>query len=414
MDVAVIETNMAGNGTRALEIARTRGLGTVFCCRDPSEYANLDANPIGIADEVIFVETYDPAKVLQALSPRQMLGAIAFDDFRIQVAAFVNEALGLDAGPTPLAASRVNFKDMFRVAMDGTRDSIRWAAADLDDESSWLSALRKLGTAPYVVKPTDESGSLGVAVLSSRPDAISHLGWLKTELASPNARGYRRSRRVIIEAFISGEEFSVECVYSNEGWTVVGITKKRIWKPEKPIEIGHVFPASEPDEQAREIGEAALRSLYAAGLTRCVAHVEVRVDGSGNCFVHEVNPRPAGDHIAELVSAVSGIDLVEEHVAAWFGLSRRPPDSQPSTRAAAIAYALPLHPGRLVELLPNYVLKTGYSQLAHVPRVVRPEPWSSDDRVGWALSYGASGEAAQIEVDRWVEALSFVYDERTA
>lgn len=122
-DVLILDTNSAGNGTRAMEAARERGLRPVFLARNRAEYAHHEPSPLDVAAEVIEVETFDVVKTMGCLVGRCALAALAFDELRIVQAALVGQWLECPYGPAPTAVLTVRFKHLLRQAL---RES-RWA-----------------------------------------------------------------------------------------------------------------------------------------------------------------------------------------------------------------------------------------------------------------------------------------------
>ncbi|PMF72605.1 hypothetical protein BCV10_20950 [Vibrio lentus] len=59
MNVIVVESNLAGNGTLALERVKQLGYRAIFVCKDPMEYESIELNPLSIADEVVVIDTYE-------------------------------------------------------------------------------------------------------------------------------------------------------------------------------------------------------------------------------------------------------------------------------------------------------------------------------------------------------------------
>jgi biotin carboxylase len=101
-----------------------------------------------------------------------------------------------------------------------------------------------------------------------------------------------------------------------------------------------MFPAalSPADTEAAE--RTALHALKALGLDAGVAHTEIKLTPDGPRLV-EVNPRPAGNRITELIRHVTGIDLAAACVAVALG---REPDlrrADTGLKSAAIGFLVP-------------------------------------------------------------------------
>jgi biotin carboxylase len=84
-----------------------------------------------------------------------------------------------------------------------------------------------------------------------------------------------------------------------------------------------VFPAPLPPDAERTLSRTAADALSAVGITMGVTHVEMKlIEGRG--YVVEINPRPAGGMIPEVVARSCGFDLLEAHVRAALGLEPQP------------------------------------------------------------------------------------------
>ncbi|MFG1606816.1 ATP-grasp domain-containing protein [Actinoplanes sp. NPDC049265] len=97
------------------------------------------------------------------------------------------------------------------------------------------------------------------------------------------------------------------------------------------------------------VAEVAVAALDAVGLDHGVAHTELRLTADGPKVV-EINPRPAGNEITELIRRVTGIDL--PMVYAQLALGETPDLSRRDTGvgSAAVAFVLPTRAGTIQEI----------------------------------------------------------------
>ena len=89
------------------------------------------------------------------------------------------------------------------------------------------------------------------------------------------------------------------------------------------IETGHMFPAALPAADRRRPRRPPCAPSKALGLDGVVAHTEIKLTPDGPRVV-EVNPRPAGNRITELIRHVTGIDLAAACVDVALGRAARP------------------------------------------------------------------------------------------
>ncbi|WP_128092288.1 ATP-grasp domain-containing protein, partial [Streptomyces resistomycificus] len=157
-------------------------------------------------------------------------------------------------------------------------------------------------------------------------------------------------RQVLVEELLDGPEVSVETVSHAGAVHVVGVTDKSIGGAPAFIETGHMFPAALTPADTEAAEQTALAALKALGLVDgVVAHTEIKLT-SGGPRVVEVNPRPAGNRITELVRHVTGIDLAAAFVDVALG---RAPDlrrADTGLRSAAVGFLVPDRTGTLEAL----------------------------------------------------------------
>lgn len=222
-----------------------------------------------------------------------------------------------------------------------------------------------------------------------------------------NARGQRRAPAVLLEELLDGPEVSVETVSHAGAVQVVGVTDKSIGGAPAFIETGHMFPAALPAAEAEDVVRTALDALKALGLTEgVVAHTEIKLTSAGPRVV-EVNPRPAGNRITELVRHVTGTDLVAAFVDVSLG---RAPDlrrADTGLRSAAIGFLVPETTGTLVRLDDNGLRNQPdvlEAELAEPGRQVRAAG-SNNEYLGHVMMGDTEGAGARDRVEGLLAAL---------
>ncbi|MGO4779264.1 acetyl-CoA carboxylase biotin carboxylase subunit family protein, partial [Lysobacter sp. 2RAB21] len=134
-------------------------------------------------------------------------------------------------------------------------------------------------------------------------------------------RNFREQERVpllLLEEYMRGEEVSVEaCTYRGRT-TIIGITDKSLTGFPYFIEDGHMFPAKLDAGIAAQIETLVRGALDAVGHDHGISHTEVKLTADGPRIV-EINPRPGGNYIAELIQRVTGIDLLDAQIELALG-----------------------------------------------------------------------------------------------
>ncbi|ONI80711.1 carboxylate--amine ligase [Saccharothrix sp. ALI-22-I] len=335
-----------------------------FLTRDLHHYlrsAPAHPHPLLAADNVLTTETNDIAALLSYVE--RVHEVLAFDgvisscDYYLSTVATVAAHLNLP-GPDPQGVERAYRKDLTRTT---TRDAgvpgPRFTLTE--DWPATAKAAAALGY-PLVIKPVDLCA--GMHVREVRDEAGLREAFLALEAFPVNARGQERVPTVLLEELLVGPEFSVETVTVAGTTHVIGVTDKSLAGRPWFVESGHMFPADLGDADRAAVVDTAVAAIEALGLDNSVAHTEVKLTADGPRLI-EVNPRPAGNQITELVRRVTGIDLpsVFAQLAAGQQPDLRPRET--GVRSAAISFLLPPRAGVLAGI-------DGADTLAANPEVV--------------------------------------------
>ncbi|MFB7473116.1 ATP-grasp domain-containing protein [Kitasatospora sp. NPDC056184] len=315
-----------------------------FLTRDLHHYLRSAApadgpHPLLAAENVLTADTNDPDALLPYAERLHALlgfdGVLSSCDYYLPQVARVARRLGLP-GPAPDAVAAACRKDLTRarLAAAGVPGPAYALCADREQARA---AARAIGY-PLVVKPVDLCAGMFVRQVR---DEVELLAAIRALDAFPvNARGQRREPAVLLEELLTGPEVSVETVSADGVAHVVGITDKSVGGAPAFVETGHMFPAALDPAEAAAAVRTALDALAALGLDQVVAHTEIKLTPAGPRVV-EVNPRPAGNRITELVRRVTGVDLAA--AAVDVALGRRPDLAVHPTgvASAAIAFLVP-------------------------------------------------------------------------
>jgi biotin carboxylase len=397
--VLVLETNSSGTGTKALRLAKDLGLRTHFICRSPDEYAAHPVRPTDVADEVDVADTYDVAKLLRIVDGRtDYVAVVTYDELRVVQAALVGHYLGLPHNPSPAAMVRTRFKDRMRRALSNTRWAIRHEVVPLTATTSPIGY-------PCVVKPVDEAGSLGVTVCHDDADFTHAIAVLRAVTGKPTWRGNTPLETGLVEELLPGDEFSAELVWSTEqdDWVVVGVTAKQL-SDRCTAEVGHIFPHRFPPGVAEHVDAELAGCLRHLGLRDTVVHMEFRLSG-GRFSLIEVNPRPAGQRLNELVELTTGVSLVALHLAAHMGEADNLIRRMRPGGYAGMRFLLPDRPGTVHRLhvapAPDALEDEVVLHTVPTPREIGVD-MNNGSRLGYVLARGESPEELTRILDRHI------------
>ncbi|WP_105386507.1 ATP-grasp domain-containing protein [Neorhizobium alkalisoli] len=378
--VVFIESNTSGTGPLFFGVARDLGFEPVLLVKDPRKYAFLVDTDV----EVVTCDTSDLESLLSACRHLASLGRVAgimtSSEYFIETVARLTQELRF-SGPSLTAVRTCRNKAALRRALQGAGlETLRFA--EITDLSDVHEAVRQIGL-PVVVKPVAGSGSVGVRLCLTEDEVkeqVTHI--LHAGSSAP----------VLLEEYISGEEYSVE-IFNGEP---VGITRKHLGKEPFFVEIGHDFPAALASETRNAIHHHVREVCREIKLDWGPVHVELKLDLRSRPRIIEINPRLAGGFLPELVRLASGINLIEESIRLSTGSGRSPKVTR--YNRTSIRFLLPDRNGRISHV-------NGLSDAERAPdvsdvRLYKSLPFDVElqgdfrDRIGHIITLADTGEKA--------------------
>jgi len=173
------------------------------------------------------------------------------------------------------------------------------------------NAMTFKATVPYplIVKPTDRSGSRGVRRVENNQELESGI---------QDALAHSFEKRVIIEEWVDGQEYSCECISWEGKHHCLAITKKYTTGSPEYVEIGHLESIDLKCEKL--IVQEVFRALDNLGICWGASHTEFKVNADGQIHLIEVGSRMGGDCIgSDLVRLSTGIDYVKNVILIALG-----------------------------------------------------------------------------------------------
>ncbi|MFD4738941.1 pyridoxal-phosphate dependent enzyme [Streptomyces virginiae] len=309
-----VESNTTGTGMLALDRARELGTVPVLLTGDPDRYRGLSET----GAEVLRCDTNSDAALRAAVQERfrreEIAGVTTTSDFYVPAAARIAQWLGLPGNaPEAVAVCRDKSALRERLRAAGVRQP-RYAL--VREPAGAAAAVARTGL-PCVVKPADDSGSTNVLLCADEAAVRAQIE--KILVIDTNVRGMPTARTVLVEEYLDGPEYSVE-MFGGDGQAVcVGITAKSVTAGPHFVEHRHLFPAPLPVGTAQLVIETVTAALDAAGIRLGATHTEVKLTADGPSLI-EINPRPAGGMIPELIRLATGVDLLDAQLRAALGL----------------------------------------------------------------------------------------------
>ena len=185
---------------------------------------------------------------------------------------------------------------------------------------------------PLIVKPTDRSGSRGVALTKSKSE-------LKEAILTALSESFEK--QVVVEEYIEGREISVESVSYDGKHYILAVTDKITTGPPYFVELEHHQPSSLSKEQIENVHRATLNCLAALDIKYGASHSEFKLDKDNNVYVIEVGARMGGDFIgSHLVELSTGYDYLKAVIDIALNLDFRAPLTLKNTSSGVVFLCL--------------------------------------------------------------------------
>jgi biotin carboxylase len=280
-----------------LQAAQERGLWVAVVDRDPA------APGFRFADRRCILSTEDEPAIERLVAALGIDGIVSpGTDWPVGVAARVAERSGLPHPIEPatavLATNKLRQRE--RLGEEGVPQP-RWWVVGGEDAPPAVSG-------PVVVKAPDRQGQKGLTLVegpASLPEAIDR------------ARAAARNGLALVEELVDGPEVTVVGFSVDGAFHCLAITDRFVAEPPAfGVALAHVWPSEVADPS--KVSGTVARSLAALGIRNGPSYTQLRIGPAGPKVI-EVAARLGGGHDAELVRAVTGIDLNGLTIAAAVG-----------------------------------------------------------------------------------------------
>jgi biotin carboxylase len=373
----------------AMDVARDLGLDVIAFDNNPRAEGSTRCN------EFVSVDLRNPAALLEA-ARRARPDAVFVHAVELAVeCASVAGALGLP-GLTRDSAIAGTDKAIRAAALSKAGVPVpRWAPLPSSGPAdAWLEIAKSLA-APWVVKPTDQRGAIGVR----RCDALEDVARYFRD-RDPSFGGF------LIEEWIPGRQLSTEsvAVHGSVRHTAVALRHYDTTGDLLPclIEDGHSMPIALPPATQEAMDRAIARSFTALGIRDGVLKGDLVVRGEGDVVVLEMAVRTSGGRFADTVVPLSsGVNILYPLILQALG---EVPDDRwfaPSRAAGVSQRFIFLPPGCALTRFPEFAKIFARPGL-HEWRIsdtlfesgVTPAVRSHRDRIGYAIASAADREEA--------------------
>lgn len=312
-------------------------------------------------------------------------GILTFSDTALHATAQLAEFLGLPFLPVQLASEVTNKQHQRQVCEKVGVPIPEWRSVAGEDEA--LAAVRGWGRA--IIKPTGRAAGVAVRLAASAATAAEAY---REAAAAAGAGG-----GVLVERYLEGPEFSVESIAVGGRQQPICVTSKITTQGPWFVEIGHCVPAVLPASQCHAITRVAMAACHALNLTWGACHTEVKLTQEGPVIV-EVNARPAGDRVLDLIQLALRVNVYELLGRQALGEDLEAGQLLPRQRQAAAIHFRLSTPGvfrdaasELESRPPHWLVDLSVAGPAG--QVLR-QPRSNYDRIGYAIALGDTSAVA--------------------
>ena len=313
----------------AIRAAKGLGLKVVVADANPHAFGRAEA------DLFLAVDLSDADELLKAalaLKEENGLDAVftAGTDFSVNVARIAS-ACGLP-GLAPEKALAASDKILMRQTLrrQGLNQPDFYEAVSPKQSPIILESL----PLPLVVKPVDSMGARGVRMVFNEEEL---------KMAIEQALSFSRSRRVIVEEYIPGPEYSLDALVWNGKPYLCGFADRHIFFEPFFVELGHSMPTALSYRKQAEVREVFFKAIRALGIDWGAAKGDLKWGPQGP-VVGEIAARLSGGYMSGWTYPyATGVELTK--AAIYLSLGAPPPDLTPRFRKVALERSFISVPG---------------------------------------------------------------------
>ena len=236
--------------------------------------------------------------VAAAVGPLAPSRVLSFSELYLVLAARVRERLGVPGEPSAVEDLVRDKAATRRRLLSRGLSQVRCAVTTLDE----LARAAAQFTPPFVVKPLDMTGSIGVRAVRSHTEVATY-----EALFADRTAEHRRARPLLIEEFLPGTEYSVEGICVAGAFHLFAVTEKETSGFPDFHERGHRLPARAQSTDGR-FGPYLQQVVTALGIGTAPVHAEVKVTAEAIDLI-EIHTRFGGDLIPVLMERAMDVTV---------------------------------------------------------------------------------------------------------
>jgi biotin carboxylase len=318
-----------------IQEAKAIGLKVLAIDTDP------EAEGFSIADRFLCISFDDPQAVINRIRSLSLniAGVVSFcSEVGMMLAASIRQAFGLPGPDHQLTECLIDKAVQRNLWTKANVPGPNWKKFDTAGEAFII--LKEWNT-PFIIKPTDSSGSRGVTKVESQTDDLKK--------AIDNAFTFSRSGSIIAETFMEGTEFTVEVFAIAGDVEVLAITeKKKVAGTRGTVAKELATPQRDPGV-LENLADAVVAAFKALGYTDGPGHAEAILKTDNSVGLVEVAGRGGGFMVFNrLVPSISGVNIARLTAMQAVGL---PVSIKEKKSFASVLRFFPSSPGILESII---------------------------------------------------------------
>lgn len=355
---------------------------------------NKDAVGMALADKSYVVSTIDMEEVLK-VAMQEKIDAITTiaSDMPMRTVAYVCEKMNLKGISMDTAIKATDKYEMRKIMKNNNVPiPVFFHTNNFDD----FGEIVKNMPIPYIVKPSDNSGSRGIFKVENKKIDLKEV----YEYVTKNSRkGW-----ILVEEYMEGPEVSVESITYNGVTEVIAITDKLTTGSPYFVEMGHSQYTKHSKKLQNEIKKITKMAIDAVGIINGPSHTEIKITKDGPKIV-EIGARLGGDNInTHLVPLSTGINIVRESLKIAMG--EEPIIEFKYNKGSAIRY-ISVNKG-IIKNISNIdtIKQEDGIEVVHIDKKIGDEVSnirSSNDRIGYVIATATTPEEAIKKCENAIE-----------
>ena len=216
-------------------------------------------------------------------------------DLAMPVACKLSQKLGLPYFVDFNAAHTCNHKDLLRNAL--TTDCPWNIPFQVMDECGPVTI-----AFPCIMKPSDSQGQRGIFLVNNQMEVNLHF---------EDAKKYSRDHKVIVEHYVVGNEYSVNCYLVNGEMPFIVVSDRETWPQYTGLIHKHIVPTRTLGSNVvDEIKKMMIDVCRRVGVENGPMYAQIKVEGN-QPFIIEMTPRLDGCHMWNILARATGVDLLK-------------------------------------------------------------------------------------------------------